>query len=160
MRWTWRGVAARCNVTDEEHVRRVRRTVAVYDRWRRPLLVFYAGMALALGGLLVATAWLLPGLMQLGMQAVPQGFFVGLYLGGMLGLLALKAVHGIVAYSATPRTERLLLRYYDALTELAQGSAAACDSVECPSSQGAAQMDGARPAPQPREAGAGRESLD
>ena len=127
----WRGVAARFEVTDEEHVRRVRRSVTAYDRWRRPLLAFYAGLAVAFVGLLVAVALLLQGLMQWGnLQALAPGFLVGLALGGMVGGLVFKGVHGLMAVLAPLRTERLLLQYYDALTELAQGSAAACESVE------------------------------
>jgi hypothetical protein len=127
MLYIWRSAAAQFEPTDEEHVRRIRRVVATHDRWRRPLLALYSGLALVLVGLLVACGALLPGLMQLGMrQGLAPGLVIGFTLGAMLGGLAAKIGHGLMT-SLLPllRTERLLLQYYDALAELALESAAA-----------------------------------
>jgi hypothetical protein len=131
MLYIWRSAVARFDPTDEEHVRRVRLAVAVYDRWRRPLLALYTGLAIGFVGLLVAAGALLQGLMQWGnMQGLAPGFLIGLALGAMLRGLAVKIGHGLMTWLLPPRTERLLLRYYDALIELAQESAAVSDSVE------------------------------
>jgi hypothetical protein len=131
MSYTWRSAAAWFDPTDEEHLRRVRLAVAAYDSCRRPLLALYIGLAIVYVGLLVAIGALLQALRQWGnMQGLAPGFFIGLALGAMLGGLAVQIGHGLVTFLLPPRTERLLLRYYDALTELAQESAAVGDSVE------------------------------
>ena len=130
MLYIWRSVAARFDPTDEEHMRRVRLAVAAYDRWRwrRPLLALYT---IGFVGLLVTVGALLQGLMQWGnMQGLAPGFLIGLALGVMLGGLVVKLGHGLMTLLLPLRTERLLLRYYDALTELAQESAAVGGSVE------------------------------
>jgi hypothetical protein len=125
MRSIWRGVAARFQVTDEEHVERVRRTLAAHGRRRRLLVALYAVSAVAFIGLLVATALLLQGLMQWGnMQGLAPGFLVGLGLGAMVGGLALTIGHGLVTALAPLRTERLLLHYHDALAGIAEAPAA------------------------------------
>ncbi|MGH7174158.1 MAG: hypothetical protein ACRELF_05675 [Gemmataceae bacterium] len=116
MQGIWQGLVARFEVTDEEHVRRVRRAVAAYDRWRRRFLAFYVGLAIAYVGLLVAVAVLLQKLKQLGNpQGLAPGFLVGLALGAMTAGLAAKIVHGLLAALMPLRTERLLLQCYDAL---------------------------------------------
>jgi hypothetical protein len=126
----WRSAAAQFEPTDEEHVRRIRRAVAMYDRWRRPFLVLYTVLALGYVSLLVAIGVLLPGWMQGGIrQGLAPGFLIGLALGAMLGGLAAKIGHGLMSWLLPLRTELLLLRYYDALTELAQESTAAGDRV-------------------------------
>src|SRR6266851_5430516 len=86
MRYMWRNAAGLFDPTDAEHVRRIRRVVAAYDRWRRPLLALYTGLAVGFGGLLVAAGVLAAKLMQWGnMQGLAPGFLIGLTLGAMLG---------------------------------------------------------------------------
>jgi hypothetical protein len=83
-------------------------------------------LAIGFVGLLVMFGALLRGLMQwFNMQGLAPGFLIGLALGAMLGGLAVKIAHGLVSSLSPPRTERLLLRYFDALTEVARESAAA-----------------------------------
>ena len=127
MRHIWRRVAARFEVTDEEHVQGIRRTVAFYDRWRRPLLALYVAAAVAFAVMFVAAVSLLQGLVQwANMQGLIPGFVVGLALGMMLGGLTVHITHGLLFWLAPPlRTERMLLRHYDVLTELAQGKCGA-----------------------------------
>jgi hypothetical protein len=87
MRHIWRRVAARFEVTDEEHVQGIRRTVAFYDRWRRPLLALYVAAAV----MFIAAVSLLQGLMQWGnMQGLVPGFVVGLCRGDVRTLSLAK----------------------------------------------------------------------
>jgi hypothetical protein len=74
-------------------------------------------------GLVVSAAMLADGLQ--GMQGnngpgVWLGFAVGLVLAASLGFLMVSAVHGLLMSLSSLRTERLLLRYHDALAVLAK----------------------------------------
>jgi zinc transporter ZupT len=107
-------------VTDEDHVERVRRTVQLLERWRRPLQVLWLTTAVASIGSLGAMAYLLELLMQGNRNPLLiQGFIVGVLLGAMAGLLVVKAAHALASSLKPLRTERLLLRYHDALMALA-----------------------------------------
>jgi hypothetical protein len=103
--------------TEAEFVERVRRGIARYDRLRRALVVLYGVLALALLGLLVAVSEFIRGGQWPGLG---PGFGVGLVLGSSLGLLAIKIAHGLVsAFCQGGRTERLLVKYYDAVRDIA-----------------------------------------
>jgi hypothetical protein len=100
------------------------------ERLRRPLLFFYIGGAISFIGLLIFAAVALQGLKQMAIQGLGAGFFIGFSVGLMLGGLAMQLVHGLFTALMPQRTERLLLRYYDALTELAEQSAVAGERGE------------------------------
>jgi hypothetical protein len=119
--------------TDEEHVQRVRRTIASWDRWRRWFLAFYAAMGLLVLGLAVAMTRLVDRLQGIPGNNAPGawlGFIVGLMLATMLGFLMLSVVHGLIMSLSSLRTERLLLRYHDALAVLAKEHANVED-IQC-----------------------------
>jgi len=115
-----RPCGASATVTDEDYVERVRHTVQVLDRWRRAFQVFWITVLFASVGILAAMVYLLDLLMQGNrMPLLIQGFVVGVLLGAILGLLAVKNAHGMASSLQPLRTERLLLRYHDALIALA-----------------------------------------
>ncbi|HTU93470.1 MAG TPA: hypothetical protein VMF69_25545 [Gemmataceae bacterium] len=133
MRSIWRDKAAPVRLTDDEYVRRVRQRIALYDRWGPWKRAFNVGMAIVCIGLFVWLVLVLEKVRQLGMQpAMPQGFDPGFLLGVVLGSIAggllWKSVLFLVDALESLRTERLLLKYYDALMELAQESAETCES--------------------------------
>ncbi len=105
-------------ISDEEFIERLRGTMATWDRLRRRLRVFYLLMAVVLVGLIVAVCLWLTNLMGRGIQGQNLGFALGFILGLTLGGLAFKVVHGLM-YSLPRgfRSERLLIRYYDAIRQ-------------------------------------------
>ncbi len=121
----WQRVAAPFEVTDDEHVERIRRAVALYDRRRWLLLAFYLVLTVGLVGVVITALSLFQGLLQGRMgQGAGLGFLIGLMLGaqlgGLIGILAHLLVYGLATFFTAMRTERLLLRYYDVLAELAK----------------------------------------
>jgi hypothetical protein len=115
---------ARKRLTDAEYVERIRKNV---DLSRR------AGKWFALFGGIVAVVWV--GLVIWFTQAMIAGFLgippvpllQGLAIGGLFGLMfaffAFKIAHFIVQainMRKADRTETLLLKYYDAIVELAR----------------------------------------
>ena len=135
MRLHWPGT--RSVRTDEEYVERIRHAVAVMDRSRKWFQVFYVTMTLAFFGVLFAFAELFRWLIQ--WNGVFPGFIVGMSLGGMIGGLALHLGHGLANSLTSQRTERLLLRYHDALVELAKQS---IDPPTCPDSSDLCELVG------------------
>jgi len=112
---------------EAEFVERVRHGIARYDRLRWALVALYGVLALVLVGLAVAVSEFIragqwPGL--------GPGFVVGLVLGSTLGLLAIKIAHGLVsALCRGGRTERLLVKYYDAARDI-EVAPGACEAAE------------------------------
>jgi uncharacterized membrane protein len=107
------------DVSDEQYVERVRRSVNSFDRWRRPLTILYVLLAVIHIGLFVAVVLLMDSFgRNLGMLGWPPGFLVGLSLGAMLGLSTIKSVHGLMNVLIGVHNERLLIRYHDALREI------------------------------------------
>jgi hypothetical protein len=117
-----RGIVARLvrrfHVPDEEHVERVRRTLAKFDRWRWGPVLLY-GSAL-IGSVGVSVAWIVlfrsslfprPGL-------AAMGFLIGASVGMTLGFLMINAAHGLLDALLGFRNERLMIAYHDALEAL------------------------------------------
>ncbi len=105
-------------ISDEEFIERLRVTVATWDRLRRRLLVFYLLLAVVIVGLIVAACLVLTNLMRMGIQGQNAGFVLGFIFGLMLGGLTFKVVFGLVdSISGGYRSERLLIRYYDAIRQ-------------------------------------------
>jgi len=114
----WQRVRSWWSHSDAEHIARIRRDVATYERWRRPLIALYITLSLALVGLAVALVKVLNGLQQLGAQGGWAGFVVGAVFGISFGGLIVKCAHGLEMAFFYGRTERLLIQYHDALAEL------------------------------------------
>jgi hypothetical protein len=119
----WRAVpraSGRCRVSDEELVERLRRGIARFDRWRRPLLVLYlVGAAVFIGAVVAATVLLQSLSRGLGNRHSSwAGFLLGVVIGSGLGITAAKIGHGIVDILLGYRNERLLIKYHDALEQL------------------------------------------
>jgi hypothetical protein len=109
-------------MTDEQFIERLRRQLAVFDRWRRPLLALYVALA-------VAFAWITAeAVMRLGDAAQPgngrqgmiPGFAFGMLMGVGLGLTLQKIINALVLLFSG-RRERLLVRCYDALRVTSPG---------------------------------------
>jgi hypothetical protein len=106
------------NISDEEFIERLRTSLATWDRLRRRLFVIYVLSGVVIVGLLIAVCLLLANLLRLGMQGQNAGFALGVILGLLLGELAFKVVYGLVdSLSGGYRSERLLIRYYDAIRQ-------------------------------------------
>jgi hypothetical protein len=87
-------------------------------------VAFYTALAVGFLGLLVFAGYtvnLIQGLFQgNNVPVVWLGFIVGILLGIKLGLVALSVAHALALSLRSLRTERLLLRYHDALADLAK----------------------------------------
>lgn len=119
---------------DDLHVERVRRNIAHFDRWwRRPLIVLYAACAVILVGLIVfaasqfANLWQKMGINPAGIYA---GIGFGIVIGFGFGVLIHAVVGGLIKALAGPRSERLMIRYYDALHGGSPKEAALVGSAE------------------------------
>ncbi|QEH35613.1 hypothetical protein OJF2_41660 [Aquisphaera giovannonii] len=109
--------------SDEEHVERLRRSLASFDRWRRPLLALHLAAAVTYVAAVIAAVWALRGfasMMGANAPGVAPGFLIGLAAGASLGFLGVKIAHGLVDLALGLRNERLLVRYHDALREMEQ----------------------------------------
>jgi hypothetical protein len=114
----------RDRVPDAEHVERVRRTLHRFDRWRPWMAGFYTALAVGYVALLVAAVTVLNGF-RLQAQDRPAllGLFVGLGVGASLGLLGAHIADMLCVVFLGARNERLLVRYFDAVTALRGESA-------------------------------------
>ncbi len=103
--------------SDEEHVERLRRTMATFDRWRRLLIVWHLALAIAFIGLIVAFSVLFHDVgrnLGVNVLGLGPGFIAGLAVGASLGMTAIHIGHKLVDLLLGYRNERLLIRYYDA----------------------------------------------
>jgi len=105
------------SLSDEEHVERVRRRCALFHRLRPWFVTLYVALAVALVWILVKAGALVMGLFAPQNAAIPGllGFGLGMILGALIGLIAVKIGHGLGMALFGDRTERLLLQYHDAL---------------------------------------------
>jgi hypothetical protein len=108
--------------TDDEFVETVRKTVTRFDRWSAwsiPMVAIIALSPIVMASLLVTGLMRMLDLMAKGggnpnAELAWMGFGVGALLGLALGQSAHSAVTQIALIVSGYRTERLLLRYYDA----------------------------------------------
>jgi hypothetical protein len=120
-------------ISDEEFIERLRGTMATWDRLRRRLRVFYLLLAVAVVGLVVAVCLLLTNLMGRGIQGQNLGFALGFILGLFLGGLTFKVGFGLMdSLSCGYRSERLLIRYYDAIRQFSPKATAIRQESENP----------------------------
>ncbi len=113
-------IFSRLHASDDEHIERIRRSMATFDRFRRPLMIFYVVLTFAVIGVSVACVMLLESLNRsLGNQTrgIGPGFILGMMLGIGFGVLALKCGHGLGAILFGYRNERLMIHYYDVYRE-------------------------------------------
>jgi hypothetical protein len=98
--------------SDDEHISRLRRSMANWDRYRYWLFFIYVL-------LLFAIAWIPYKLFEVVIEVGPNvpialgGFFVGIMLGMNCGWMIFGILHGLASCINGFRTERLLLRYHD-----------------------------------------------
>lgn len=110
---------ARKPVSDGEYVERIRRGVAHFERWRRWEIGFYAALSVAWFAALVTLGW--TQFLKRQIQGLPLGVGIGIIVGSLTGLTTIKLAHGLIfALVSSRRTEKLLLRYHDALAALAE----------------------------------------
>ena len=112
-------------LSDEEYVSRIRRGVRLYERWRWWLAAFYGAGFVGFCVLCVFAGHLVAGLGQLvnAQQPALAGLAIGAMIGLLVGGVGFKIVHGVGFAFSSLRTERLLLRYHDALADLARNEA-------------------------------------
>jgi hypothetical protein len=106
-------------VADDEHIKRIRRNLAKMDRWRRGFQLFYGAMSIVVIGLFFGCLLLVQALAKMGGNIAPLGFVVGVSLGLSYAVALTHVAMGLFASLGSSRTERLMLRYHDALSELA-----------------------------------------
>ena len=111
--------------TDDEFVETVRKTVTRIDRWRAWLILFFAVLILVPAAATLIMLAHLEGMLQQfanqGIQPNAETVWWFLSLGAAFGLGLGHSVHTFLTQVALItsgyRTERLLLRYYDAYQE-------------------------------------------
>jgi len=115
---------------DEKMVENLRRVVTQWDR-RSWLFKSLGAMAsLSFFGFLI---WMLPKIVQWGLNPAWQGLLPGLVVGLIMGYLVGHAIKLMVPYLMVVwidifRSERLLIRYHDALRDLVSRLAEDADS--------------------------------
>lgn len=101
---------------DDLHVERVRRSIAIFDRWRWLFVAFYGTCMIVLVGLALSIPSLFNWFVQIAgnNQAVFWGFGVGASIGASFGMIAHSVVSNLFKCLFGLRNERLMIRYYDA----------------------------------------------
>ena len=102
-------------IPDDEYIAKLRRSIALWERWRFWLILFHVG-------LLVAATWVfskvIPVLMGLVQPAnapiVLLGFVTGTVIGLAFGCLIFGILHGLMSALTGFRAEKLLLKHLDA----------------------------------------------
>jgi hypothetical protein len=117
-----RAVINRFSPSDEEYIERVRRGVALYDRYGRPIIV---GMSVLLTTIYTVVFLLVVWFLMGGMapvfgfnpwETIP-GFVLGSLTGGWLAVIFFRLLHEIAFAIDLNRNHRLLVRLHDALQE-------------------------------------------
>jgi hypothetical protein len=120
--------------SDDEHIERLRRELARLDRLRPWIIAFFAIMTVAYVWLLVKIGQSLNDFGQPPNNGLPNnnplpnniallnwaGFMLGASFGAVMGLIALKLIHGLMSFVLGRRSERLLVKYHDAFREAQQ----------------------------------------
>lgn len=104
------------SVSDDEHIAKLRRSITLWDRWRFWLILFHVG-------LLIAAIWVfskaIPLLIELAQPANAPfallGFITGTIVGLAFGWIFHGIIHGLLFAVGGFRSQRLLLKHYDAL---------------------------------------------
>jgi hypothetical protein len=132
----WGRATTRLGMTDEEYVERIRRAEAFWERWRRPVRVTNAVTTVGVVALFLIGANPFKLLVQgNNAQGLLPGFAIGLMLGVFWGLMMEFATRSLLNSQRSWRTERLLLRYHDALAMLAEQSSPLSEQVDEPVQQ-------------------------
>jgi len=109
--------------TDDEHVERVRGNLRFFDRCLWWGFVAFLVFEIIFLVLIFAGVDQVAGRLQQGNLGPRQvGFWIGFMSGTMVALLQWKIAEGMVRCLAWNRSERLLIRYHDALKSLAAES--------------------------------------
>lgn len=124
MMWPWH-----C-IPEDQHVERVRRRLAQFDRLRRWFVGLYVTLAVVFVWLVVKVCTLLAAILQAPNNAAPGffGFGIGMTFGVGIGLLAVKIGHGLGSVLFGCRTDRLLVKYHDAVHATSSSATDALDS--------------------------------
>jgi len=108
----------RC-LDDSEYVERIRRAVALHDRWRWVPITIRGSLVIAFIAIMVAAVNVVQLAGNLGNPpAAWAGFVIGAILGILVGSLGINLAHSFVDTLRSWRGEQLMVRYYDALREL------------------------------------------
>ena len=101
------------HIPDDEYVARLRRSVALWDRWRPWLFLMYLVLIAAATWLLTKAVRLLLALAQPGDAPLPLlGFIAGAVMGLAFGWMIHHALFGLVSTLRGFRSERMLLDHY------------------------------------------------
>jgi hypothetical protein len=106
---------------DEQHIERVRKSLARLDRHRQFLAGLYGLLLCFWFGLAVAMTILMQRIgsfLIAGEYWGPTGFLIGMMLGIPYGFAVVHNTHGFLNALVSMRNERLMLRYHDELAEL------------------------------------------
>lgn len=109
----------RKRVPDDEYIAVLRRSIALWDRWRYWLILIHVAMLVAAIWLLTTAIPLIIGLVQPANAPIAMmGFIFGIVLGLSLGGILQHIFHGLVLSLGGFRSERLLVKHHDALNSL------------------------------------------
>lgn len=118
-------------VSDDEYIRRLRRSIALWDRYRVWFMLLFASVLSAYICLLI---WGFRVFLQLGgnanMPLAVLQFFTGVLFGFVFSWPALGAVHQMISGFRDMRIERLVLKYHDALHPPSPDDNSSADETE------------------------------
>ena len=111
----------RKTLSDEEHVDAIRRAVIICDHMRPWLIALHVLVLIGFAALVPSIINLCAGFAGNNNGGwVWMGLAAGLIVGISIGYLFGYFLHGVIAIVGLGRTERLLVRYHDALQESLQ----------------------------------------
>jgi hypothetical protein len=106
--------------TDDEHIERVRRQLKMFDRCRWWLFATLLICEVVFLVLVFVVAGQIAGQFQQGNFGGQQpGFWLGAMMGSLIGLMQIKIADNLIKSLPGHRSERLLVRYHDAMQALA-----------------------------------------
>ena len=104
-------------LTDAEYVAKLRQSLETWERWKYWILLPHVGLLLAA---IYVSVWAFLAVLNIPQQfnvAGIMGFVVGIMFGWITSMLVHKALHGLVSILKPWRTERILFKLIDGLTE-------------------------------------------